>query len=240
MKDAINMSTRIKSLFAFSMLLVLVGCSVPETSPAEFTDNPVEQVAPTITPSPLTTSAPTSTSTATTTPTPTPTATPTATSTPSATPTPPMSVQELTDKWNIPLRVAAINFGICSAVLDAAEKRYSEEITGMEAFGYLLAAAVIVRTIDETLTEREPGTDQHTLWAQLQSDLEEIRKIVSSWFDGDITSGDVLETLDCTSMYETFNEVVQTAKADGLSETDMRAILEEIANALEGSFGQER
>ena len=150
---------------------------------------------------------------------------------------PQLSPEELQAKWRAPIGISALNVGICEGATETAQKVQSGESEGFAAFGELLAVSVMIQAVDESLAEAQPADDQTALVDQMQADVDALKEVLGPWINKETTSADVLAEIDdvCQQTNETFEEVVEQAADDGLSEEAARAIMEEMSEAMQGA-----
>lgn len=151
---------------------------------------------------------------------------------------PKLSPEELRTKWQSPLAISALNVGICQGITETAQDVQAGTSEGFAAVGELFAAAMVVQQVDEALEQAEPTADQTSLLEQMQNDSAALKALVGPWINNEITSTDVLETIDevCANTQATFEAVVAAASDDGLSEEAAADILEEVANSMAASL----
>ncbi|MFZ1396122.1 MAG: hypothetical protein WAS33_04455 [Candidatus Promineifilaceae bacterium] len=147
---------------------------------------------------------------------------------------PKLTPEELQAKWQSPLAISALNVGICQGVAETAESVQSGTSEGFSAFGELMGAAIMIQAVDEALTQAEPAADQTSLLSQMEADSAALKALVGPWINEEISSADVLDSIDevCTDTEATFEDVVAAARKDGLSEEAAAAILEEMENSM--------
>lgn len=151
---------------------------------------------------------------------------------------PKLSPEELEAKWRGPIVASAFNVAACEGATKTAQKIQAGEIDGFAAFGELLGVGIIVQAVDEMLTEAEPMEDQADLLAQMQSDITTLRGVLGPWIDDEITSADVLETIDdiCADTTKTLEQVADAAGDDGMTDEQMATLLEEVATAMQDTL----
>lgn len=234
------MRTTKLALFLFSLLFMLANCTNEEPTPTSLAEADSQATAAatetaTALPSHTNTAVPTDTPepTATSTPSPTPTATATATAT--------VDPEVLQNRWRAPLIISAFTLASCQTLQEAAQQLEAGEIDGMEAFGGLLATAIIAGSVNESLTEWEPGSRQDMLKEVLQEDLEALRTVIVGWYDEEITSAEVLEETEalCPKLETTFGDVAFAANQEGVSAEDMEQLFEEVSAALGEDLGED-
>lgn len=147
---------------------------------------------------------------------------------------PKLSPEELRAKWQSPLAISALNVGICQGVAETAESVQAGTSEGFSAFGELMGAAIMMQAVDEALTAAEPAADQSSLLSQMEADSAALKVLVGPWIDDEISSADVLDSIDdvCADTEETFEAVVTAARKDGLSDEAASTILEEMENSM--------
>lgn len=148
---------------------------------------------------------------------------------------PQLSPEELQAKWRAPIGISALNVGICEGAKETAQKVQSGEAEGFAAFGELLAVSVMIQVVDESLAEAQPVDDQTDLVDQMRADVDALKGVLGPWINKETTSADVLAEIDdvCQQTNETFEQVVEQAADDGLSEEAARAIMEEMSEAMQ-------
>ena len=151
---------------------------------------------------------------------------------------PKLSPEELRSKWQSPLAISALNVGICQGVAETAQDVQAGTSEGLAAVGELFAAAMVIQQVDEVLEQAAPTADQTNLVEQMQNDSAALKALVGPWINNEITSTDVLKSIDevCADTQATFEAVVAAAIDDGLSEEVAAAILKEVANSMETSL----
>lgn len=151
---------------------------------------------------------------------------------------PKLSPEELDAKWRGPIVASAFNVAACEGATETAQKIQAGEIDGFEAFGELLGVGIMVQAVDEMLVDAEPAEDQTDLLAQMQGDIEALRGILGPWIDDEITSAEVLETIDDVSAdtTKTFEQVADAAGDDGMTEEQMATLIEEVATAIDDAL----
>ena len=147
---------------------------------------------------------------------------------------PQLSPEELQAKWQSPLAISAMNVGICQSVAETAKSVQAGTSEGFSAFGELMGAAIMIQAVDETLAEAEPANDQTDLLHDLKDDSAALKEIIGPWMNDEISSADVLDSIDdiCADTEATFEAVVAAARKDGLSDEAASAILEEMENSM--------
>lgn len=155
---------------------------------------------------------------------------------------PKLSPEELRTKWQSSLAISAMNVGICQGVAETAQDVRAGTNEGFAAVGELFGAAMMIQLVDEALEQAEPTADQTSLVEQMQNDSTELKSLVGPWINNEVTSTDVLETIDevCANAQATFEAVVAAASDDGLSEEAAADILEEVANSMEDSLEESK
>lgn len=155
---------------------------------------------------------------------------------------PKLSPEELQDKWRVPLGLSALNVGVCTGIQQTAQKLQAEEIDGFSAYGELLGAGIMIRVVEEALTQAELAEDQTKLQEQIETDVERLRTVVASWVNKETTSADVLPVLDktCPDITATFEQVAKAATDDGLTPEAMTQIMEDMRQAMAASVEKDQ
>lgn len=212
----------------FGMFLAVIACG---SQPA------IPTASPTITPSltPSLTLTPSTTPSPTNTPTPTSTFTHTPTLTETPTPTPALSVEELRQKWGIPIGVSTITLASCEGLFETATKLQAGEISSLDAGAERFAAVIFFDAGLEVFEEWQPRSDQEDIYNELGNNIEAFRDILVRWFDDEIASDEVVILLTdlCPTIEISMTDVFTRANMDGLPDGEIEKILDEIVDALD-------
>lgn len=155
---------------------------------------------------------------------------------------PQLSPEELQAKWRIPLGLSALNAGVCTGIQQTAQKLQAEEIEGFTAYGELLGAGLMIRVVEEALTQAELAEDQTELQGQIEADVAALRTVVASWVNNETSSADLLPILDetCPDITATFEQVAKAATDDGLTPEAMTQIMEDMRQAMADSVDEDQ
>jgi hypothetical protein len=182
---------------------------------------------------------------------PEPTTTPEATGTPEPTdtpepteiPQPALPVADLEQKWKSLLYMASMTSGACDMLIETAGKVQAGEIDGLDAWGEVMTAGILLKAVEETLDEWEPTPDQVSYKADIQGCVSTAQEVVGQWLDDEITSADVPGLLEdtCAASRATVEDVIAAMRDDGLSEGEIAALLDELVQTFEtvGEEGEE-
>ena len=231
------------------VLVALVACGGPSEADLEATVQArIEQTQaaqPTNTPVPPTDTPipPTATPQPTDTPTPEPTATPlppteTPTPVPTDTPEPSLSQDELIEKWQTPISIAAFLIGGCEAIVELAEERIAE---GENNPGFeLVGMGLVMGIVEEALQSWTPYDDQTAIKESFESYYNQTIEISGEWADQNMTPDNVAAELRpvCDEITASFEELALLAVDDGITQESFEMIfaeLEELASELEES-----
>lgn len=80
-------------------------------------------------------------------------------------------------------------------VAEAAERTQSGELSGVDQIGAVLAIAALIEGANQSIPEISPPDTLSKQWDKLVEVHEQTKEIMSSWFNDEIDSGDVLETI---------------------------------------------
>lgn len=149
-----------------------------------------------------------------------------------------LSPEELDAKWRAPIVGTAFNLAACEGLTTTAQNVQSGATDGFTGLGELIGIGAIVLAVDEMVNEAEPAVDQTELYAQIGTDIEAIRGVLGPWIDGEITSTDVLETIDstCGDINSTFEQATSAAERDGMTNEQMTTIFNEVATAMQNAL----
>ncbi len=150
---------------------------------------------------------------------------------------PKLTPEEARAKWQAPIVASAFNVAICEGATETAQKVQSGEIEGFTVLGELMGTGIMIQVVEESLAAVQPEADQVDLVSQMQSDIEALRGVLGPWLNQETTSADVLATIGdvCTDTNKTFEQVVEAASDDGMSQEAMGAMLDEVATAMDAA-----
>lgn len=213
------------------VMSLLIGCGAPAATPTPVPPTPTP-VPPTPTPIPPTATAAPEVPTPTTVPTEIPTIVPTK--------PPALSQEELLAKWQPPIAVSTFVLAVCEGVLDTAEKRQADEIDGFEALGELLGSGMILAAVEEGIAEWSPPTELPNFKETLQEHIDSIQNAISQWIDDEVTSADIPDLLSeqCELSYATMEAILEASYSDGLTQTEIDAMVNEMQASLEEAMSQ--
>jgi len=219
-----NQKLRQQMIGVTLVMLLLAGCGAPAATPVPPTATPVPPTPTPIPPTPTTI--------------PTETKVPTPTTVPSKPPA--LSQEELLQKWQPPIAASTLVFAACEGVLETAEKRQADEIDGFEAFGELLGSGIVLAAVEEGIAEWIPPYELLNFKQMLQEHIDSIQDVVGQWLDDEVTSADIPDLLSeqCEMSYATMEEILEASYSDGLTETEIDAIVTEMQASLEEAASQ--
>ncbi|MCB2178413.1 hypothetical protein KQH61_00690 [bacterium] len=185
------------------------------------------------------TNTPTLVPTATNTPLPTETPPPTFTPTPEPSPTPEFTQDELKEIYQPMIGNGLLLYSVCPLIVDTAERRQSGELDGFGALGEIFVEATILDGINTNLQGSTATGQQGDFVSDLQGYTDVMKDVLAQWFNDQITSVDVPGLLadTCPAVEESLQEIVDAARADGMSDETLDLILTEYQDALEEMGG---
>jgi len=217
-------------LAAIMLALATMACGGGKTPEAT-------EERPTAVPTATATAEPTETPTRPPTQTPEPTDTPEPMDTPLPTQVAPSSVSlgELEGTWEPAIGTAALVQGAYEAILKTAEDIQAGEIDSAEVSDELLAEAIVLKAVQDTLAEWNPPEDMVDYKEELEGYVAKGQEILSQWFDEEITPVEVEDFLasDYEDLAQMVQDAVRQAELDGLAMEDIEAMLDELSASIE-------
>jgi len=152
-------------------------------------------------------------------------------------PVPKLTPEEAQAKWQAPIVAAAFNVAICEGTTETAQKVQSGELEGFAVLGELMGAGIMIQVVEESLAEAEPAADQADLVTRMQSDIDALKGVIGPWLNQETTSADVLATIGdvCADTNKTFEQVVEAASDDGMTQEAMGTMLDEVATTMDAA-----
>lgn len=148
---------------------------------------------------------------------------------------PQLSPEELRAKWRGPITITAFNTAICTSIAGTAQKIQGEETDGFTAFGELMAAAIMLKAVEDNLAEGFSAEDSAGFYAQVRADVDALKGVVGPWVNDEITPAEVVIRMEdtCSDINQTFEKVVKAAADEGLSRDDVAEFLDELSRSME-------
>jgi len=154
--------------------------------------------------------------------------------TPKPTDIPKLSQDELIEKYRAVFGSNTMLYGICVTTLGSIDKDVDGEIGESELLGEVLAAQIFLGAADSAITDWVPPDDLLSSKDEIVASAQALSDLISKWSNDEVTPADAKVDVEkvCQMIENRAKELVEDAKADGLTEDSLDQIGEDVMASI--------